>query len=108
MKKAEIRQNGKDPITCAAPEHVLEEMIGLRIRHSESMVFKIRRNHILDSFFVSKTLNLYYIRSNRLVETEKLKPNRIKTVNEKTDYLIESFNELELEPSSNITVNLQP
>ncbi len=111
MRKVEVRANG-DSFDAMLADNVFHHFRGMRFRDSGKMLFRFPQEHLaaIDMLFVPDSLNLYFVDSEReVVEKRKAEPV---TLNPRTwqlhrpetpyQYLLESFEELELEKGAEI------
>ncbi len=106
MRKVEVRANG-DNFEARLADNVFHHFRGMRFRDSGKMLFAFPKEHnaAIDMVFVPEPLHLYFIdQDKRLVERKRAEPIglnprtwRLHRPETPYKYLLESFEELELE-----------
>jgi hypothetical protein len=105
MKQVKIATPEREIDTRLA-ENAFEKAWGLRRSKEGDMLFRTDRKVTLDSFLVRDSLNLYFLGGGRVLETGVLEPSSIYRPDTGSEWLLESFESLDLEQGDRVTVRV--
>nr|EGQ40843.1 MAG: hypothetical protein J07AB56_00890 [Candidatus Nanosalinarum sp. J07AB56] len=105
MRQVEVSTPGREMETRLA-ENALEKAWGLRRSEEGDMLFRTGRKVTLDSFLVEDSLNLYFLGGGRVLEIGVLEPGSIYRPDTGSEWLLESFESLDLEEGDRVTVRV--
>lgn len=102
--KTVVNEDKSSRVLAEEADTGFKEFLGLMLRSSGKMLFKIDSYQKIHSFFVFSTLHLYYFYDDKVVEIALLPPWSTYENSCKSDYLLESFEKLNYKKGDKIRI----